>query len=350
MQKLASFTIVALIVLGLSGFGLISHAQYNSINLDDLLNDLGAGTQSYSGIIDEINSTGASPISLNAYPLNPKPGETVRATVKSYSMDLDRSTITWRLGSKVLATGIGEKSVSFQAGTTGSSQTLTVSVSSTSGQATQSVTFSPAEVDLIWEAKSYTPPFYKGKALMPYQSNVVITAMPASSIDPNKLIYTWKEDGKTLGSMSGYGKKKIEVQTGVIMKPINVSVVVSSQDGTYSATGKLSINMVSPEPVFYVNSQLLGIQFHYGIDRNILMKNNEMKLKVIPYYFSNPYKHTSPVLGYKWSINGIGTGREGDQNLTVRHPDTAGSSQVSVKIENSASILQYSTPSIIINY
>lgn len=350
MQKLASFATVTLVILVTAGFAFGVNAQYSSINLDDLLNDLGAGTQSYSGIIDEINSSGASPLILSIYPQNPKPGETVRATLKSYSLDLNRSTISWRLGSKVLSSGIGETSVSFVVGASGVEQTLTATVNSSSGIVSETVTFTPAEIDLIWEARSYTPPFYKGKALMPYQSNVVITAMPATAIDPNKLIYTWKEDGKTLGSVSGYGRRKIEIKTGIIMKPINVTVSVSSQDGSYNASGKATIDMVSPKPVFYTSSQLLGIQFNYGIDRNILMKTNEMKLKVIPYYFSNQYKHTAPNLGYKWSINGIDTGRVGEQTLTVRHPDVTGSSLVSVKIENTESILQYSTPSIQINY
>ena len=57
----------------------------------------------------------------------------------------------------------------FTAGSLGKTQKVTVNGVENDGTSiTQSISVMPASIDLIWQAHSYTPPFYKGKALFPH--------------------------------------------------------------------------------------------------------------------------------------------------------------------------------------
>ena len=73
----------------------------------------------------------------------------------------------------------------------------------------------PTSVDVLWSAYSYTPPFYKGKALAPSRGSVVLVALPqlvtrnGSPIEPKNIIYTWSRRGVILGKSSGLGKNQV---------------------------------------------------------------------------------------------------------------------------------------------
>ena len=112
-------------------------------------------------------------------PENPRPNQIVTIDIESFSIDLDRAdSITWLINNEVVSRGAGIKQMQFETGKLGSHSVIDVVVRGTSmGAITESITIAPTEVDLIWEADSYTPPFYSGKALPASDADITIVAI-----------------------------------------------------------------------------------------------------------------------------------------------------------------------------
>ena len=112
-------------------------------------------------------------------PVYPKPGSQVAVTIEAYGIDLNTSNISWTVDGKVAREGKGEKILSTTAGKEGSVTTIEATITPSGGETIKKRFFiNPQTVDIIWEARTYTPPFYKGKsAYTPYQG-VVFDAMP----------------------------------------------------------------------------------------------------------------------------------------------------------------------------
>ncbi|MFQ5754351.1 MAG: hypothetical protein ACE5HI_20410, partial [bacterium] len=148
-------------------------------------------------------------ILFDVSPENPRPGQIVTVAIESFSVDLDRaSSITWLVNGEAVNRGAGVKQIQFETGELGSVSVVDVVVRGTDiGTVSESVTIRPTEVDLIWEAGVYTPPFYSGKALPSSESEITIVAVPqlvtssGNKLKSSDLIFTWKKDGKVLGSL-----------------------------------------------------------------------------------------------------------------------------------------------------
>jgi hypothetical protein len=99
-------------------------------------------------------------VTIEINPTYPKPGERALASVNTYSLDLDRTEITWLVNGSVVKQGIGEKSIGFNVGKAGTSTKIEVRVSSQSlGELSDTITLTAGEVDLLWESNTYTPQF-----------------------------------------------------------------------------------------------------------------------------------------------------------------------------------------------
>lgn len=133
--------------------------------------------------------------------------------------------------------GVGDRKFQFTTGDLGSVSKISVSSSAFSKE----MNIRPTGLDIVWQTKSYTPPFYKGKALYTYQSLVDFVAMPSfmtssgAMIDPKTLVYKWTRNGSVLGDSSGYGKNVFSTSGGVLAKPLQVEVEASTIDGSMRA-------------------------------------------------------------------------------------------------------------------
>ncbi len=107
-------------------------------------------------------------ISLQIIPVVPQPGQAINAEVKSLNIDISRLPIVWYINGKVIQQGIGLTKIQTKAAGAGEPFTIRVVVTSDEKKFEQSMTLTTGSVDLLWQAESYTPPFYKGKALLPY--------------------------------------------------------------------------------------------------------------------------------------------------------------------------------------
>lgn len=288
-----------------------------------------------------------APVTVTTRPEIPAPGELVHATAVSYAVDLDRSELSWFLNDTLSQRGVGKKSFSFRVGQAGSATSVLLVIKTPDGAILQkSLTFRPASVDLVWEASSYTPPFYKGKALYPYQGVVKIVALPnfvsenGSTLNEKNLVYNWTVDDKAVPEKSGFGKNSITVSGSIPLKPTFVQVEASSADSAIVAEGKVSLNPQSPGVLFYEVSPLYGTLRNLAFSGNATLQNEEIKIAAVPYFFGLKNGFAGHLV-YEWLLDGKAVGR-GKNTLTFREEkDARGVAAVRLEVRNPAKIFQF---------
>src|SRR3989344_5789748 len=232
-------------------------------------------------------------IVLSISPQYPSQNQSVNATLNSHSINLDKANIFWSVNDQETSGGIGKKSFSFKTEDTGSFTVLSVTIDTVDGQSiSKTMTITPAELDMLWEAyDSYTPPFYKGKALVTSQGTLKIVAVPSiinqnGKVNINNLSYVWKKDSKTQSDSSGWGKNYFIFQNSYLDKGNIIEVKVSDISGGASASGKITLNTTNPKILFYQNDPALGVKWERTLNNGFTINPNGETLTVEPYFFS----------------------------------------------------------------
>lgn len=284
---------------------------------------------------------------VNFSPANPGANAQVSAQLISYTFDVDRADIAWLLNGKKAGSG---KTFSFTVGDIGSRTHIDVLVITADGfTVSKSFDLRIAEVDLLWEAQTFTPPQYRGKALVSSQSPFKITAMPQGfGVSDSKLVYEWTHNGKNLPLISGQGKKTFTFladDTG----PETIGIKVSTLNKSTVAENQVAINIDSPKILFYEDRPLEGPQFQNELGSNFTLSKQELILLTEPFFFSIK---DLPGLSYEWRINDkkIDTPQKPNLlNLAVSS-GTKGTSIVNLSITNPNNILEAVNKSLQVNF
>ncbi len=224
-------------------------------------------------------------IAITLIPENPKPGQQVTAQAESFGTSLSESTITWTYDGKTLAKGVGETVVTFFAPTTSIATTLSVTAVGATGTAQTSVRIWPASLDLIWEAvDAYTPPFYKGKALLPINGTAKVVAIPHSSA-PKNITYKWEHNDQALSLQSGTNKNALTFTADPLDS--TDTVTVSAQGGTFSSRTTVQIPTRTPSVIAYKKTEGF-IDFSKGFFNTIVLPSNGARIFFAPFNFSIP--------------------------------------------------------------
>ncbi len=297
---------------------------------------------------------GSGTVTIRTIPSRPGPNQNVSIILESFATNLDRATITWLLNGKIQTDKVGQKTFSFKTGKAGSVSDILIIIKTPEGAVTQeSLSIHPASVDLIAEAESYTPPFYRGKALYPFQGTVKVVALPnivtssGSTLNPKNLLYSWKVDGHPATSVSGYGKSFITFTGTIPLKPAVISVEVASLDQTYVAGNSITLTPVQPRVVFYEENPLVGTLYNKSLASSLFLKNEEIKVVAIP-YFSETSEREGGKLNYEWRINNnIIPGSSNKSGLAFRQEKgVSGMAAVSLQVSNPAKIFQFANANL----
>ncbi len=288
-----------------------------------------------------LSSLGQGGLSMTVSPQYPAPGTNVSFTLQDYQDDLNVATIVWTVNGTRQASGVGQASFQMTTGTTGSHSTVTATVTTTKGAViTQSATIVPAGVDLLWQAHSYVPPFYLGKALFPFQGTITVTAMPTFALtNPKNAVYTWQLDGGAMPDVSGSGKNTITLTGSILLKPINLSVTARSADGSLTAQNSITLTGTNPNVILYQESPLYGTLLNKALG-SALSLAGQTGFNATPYFFdsTSPYTNTAT---FQWSINSTSVTSQTGQVLVVAPPaNQSGTSSVAVTATNSAKPFQ----------
>ncbi|OHA84233.1 MAG: hypothetical protein A2937_00340 [Candidatus Yonathbacteria bacterium RIFCSPLOWO2_01_FULL_47_33b] len=275
-------------------------------------------------------------LKVTTIPKNPAPGESVRVTIESFLSDLNKATISWSLNGNVVERGAGKTTFSFKNGASGQTTRLVISITTNEGERfTKEIVMNPVGVTILWEADTYTPPFYKGKALMAPQARIRAIAIPdnvgtRNALDAGNLVYVWKKDGSAIPEASGYGKNSFSFLGPKPYGKASVSVQVSSVNDTLKSELRLDeIPLNNPFILFYEDHPLLGAWYNRSLGSDLTLAKKEFSISAEPYFFSNETSEISTI-SYNWSLNGKTvtnpgrgitlrneTGEQGDSAITL---------------------------------
>jgi hypothetical protein len=271
-----------------------------------------------------------------------------------YTDDLNSANITWYKDGKSVLSGKGETKYSFITGPVGTESTIEIKVALLSGTSfSKTITISPASVDLVWEADSYVPPFYEGKALHPRQGSLKVVAMPdfvkgGKRISPSNLIYQWTSGINVLQSQSGYGKNVLVINGSLLGKDENIEALVTDPLNGLTADSIIDIAPVDPQIVFYKNDPYYGELFDESLTGSFNLNTDEVQILAAPYYFTNE----NGALNYEWQLNGQTIPElSGSMTAIFKKPQgETGQSSISLQVTNANRVLQEADGSLIMNF
>lgn len=285
-------------------------------------------------------------VTLDLTPELPGPFTDVAVLLISYNVDLNRSDIIWEVDGKTMLSGKGETRHTIRTGAIGSPTNLSVTVAAPDGRVTtKELRIIPAAVDLVWQSPdSYVPPFYKGKALYSHQGSLQVIAVPTlirpggTRINPKNLIYKWYRGSTVINDQSGYGKNSVIINETTPADALEVSVQVSTEDGSITATKKITISSRGPEVVLYENRPLEGVRYDQALSEESLLRNDEMEIRAVPYYFSGGASSSN--LNYRWYVNGALSQGQIQPSVVVRSTEKNGAAQVKAAVISKDKVFQ----------
>lgn len=301
-------------------------------------------------------SSSAAGLDLVNFIMTPKtPGANERVLVRmeSYAVNLNTANIAWYINKVKAEEGIALKEQTITTGNFGEKTIIDIIIFTAQGDRLEKkLIIAPAEVDLLWEAQTYTPPFYKGKALASYKSLVRVTAIPRFNTltsDPKQYYYKWTYS-QNLGAGEALGKNSIVIPMGYANAQLPVMVNVTL--GDWSGVKNIAIPGSEAKVVLYQQAPLLGIQFNNAWTGDISTSESEFVAYAAPYFFSLD-DLTNNRLVYRWEVNRRYTAPGLDARyLTIPSPiqkDADGNTvrgavampmTVSFKAQNPARVLQ----------
>jgi hypothetical protein len=281
-------------------------------------------------------------VSITLDPQYPTPGETVTASIDDYSINNSGSSITWYIDDLSAPAVDNMRSVTFTAPAIGTAMKIVARLTFTDGRQIEAKkTIVPMYLDVIIEPQTYTPVFYKGRALPVHGSIVNLTALLQTidgPVDTSKYSYTW-----TLNNKSVYGGARLGGNNAQITVPHGRASVltISIQDsgGTTIMRRLVSIPSVPVDLKFYEINTLFGLSKKI-ISGELILTGNSTSIKAVPYYLDTRAV-TGNALFTEWKIN--------SQTVTTENLDpfeinlkrgVSGRANVGFKLRNLNELLQ----------
>ncbi len=284
-------------------------------------------------------------ISLKISDPYPRPNQQITATLSSFATNLDKAQISWSINDKLIQKGIGLTNFNFQTADLGKDQKLTVFVEKIEGGVfTDEYRISTSEIDMYYEAQTYVPPFYKGKARFSNQSTVIVYATPRGIGADGKIIptenytYKWSVDNKVVQSASGYGKNYYVHTDSLLSEPAKISVYVSSRDGLIEGRGQITVSPTDPKIYIYEENPIYGTIYESAVRGARDLKREEITFRAVPFFFDK--SALSRV--FSWKMNNIPIAGLGDNGVITfrQQDDLEGTSNISVEVKNNDKIFQ----------
>jgi hypothetical protein len=287
---------------------------------------------------------------LSTIPLDPQPGQQVTVTAQSYAADLSQDMLVWTYNGKTIGSSTGQTQITVTAPAAGNTGTIVVTASGSDldSAITASLTLRPGSVDLLWEgADSYTPPFYKGRALPSSQGIIRVVAVPSINA-PRQMSFDWTQNDNALPSQSGFNKSSLLFQNDSLVSTEHISVTESG--GNFSGNGSVDITPGDPGIVGYINSDGY-IDYANGSTGNFNISGTGTIIHLEPYFFSALHSiDTYLTFAYTDAVGNVLPSGDSQNELRLSAPAGGGLSQFNVSIGTKAYTLQNITRPFSINF
>jgi hypothetical protein len=290
-----------------------------------------------------------APVEYAVAPQVPGPGQAVTIQMSGVGDFLGSAQVTWTRDGKVVEQGTGISTFDFTAPGLGQTTTISVEIDSdTQGSITNSWTFTPSLVSLLWEADTTVPPFYLGKPLYSAGSPLTVVAFPTvysggKLINASALSYQWSIGDQPATTQSGLGRYAISYTGDQLQNNEDVSVDVYYGNAEVGHA-EVIIPATQPQLLLYQRDPLRGLILDSALPAGISLGGAELTVQAEPYYFSTASKQ-SGTLTYDWQLDGTDiTGPDSAQGiLTLRQTGSGqGNSNLTASLqdENSNTFVQ----------
>lgn len=262
-------------------------------------------------------------LSITTDPLYPTAGERVQFSLDGYAVDIDKSLIVWYVDGKEAQRGSGLRSFETNAPELGAVKNVRAVAEEHSGIiAIGEATLRPASVTLVWEADTYTPPFYRGRALPGAKSTIRAEAIPdlrrgSAPIPVGDIVFTWLRDGARFHSSRGI--PSVTFSGPDLFDTDTITVIAESLDGTITARDEIRLRGEDPKIELYEHHPLFGTLYHRALVGTVITKETEQKFAAVPLFTPRPPR--DPQLIYEWTVNAtdIEPNPTSPDILTIRH-------------------------------
>ena len=248
------------------------------------------------------------PVIIESNPASPGAGQTVTITARTPATEVKTSEFTWTVNGTVRSdvSGSAKNTITVTAGDTGTSIRVSVRVRRLDGTVlTASKQIYVSDLALIWKARTYVPPWYRGKALPTKNSIVTISAIPTVIIDgrlipPNRLIFTWHSDGRQLAAGAGEQIVDVVVPRLPFMTRV-VQVTVEDFDKKIRKEQRIALGPREPHVSVYALEPLGGIESRRSVTTLPVTSRGTLDFQAEPFHFPVLSKDD---LTYRWRFNG----------------------------------------------
>ncbi len=285
-------------------------------------------------IVNAQNPPSLVNMEVTAKPAIPKPFDQVELTVKSYNVSLATALITWKVDGQVVRSSRGAQSHTITAGPIGSATAVEIVAENEGRTVTTSYILRPQYVGIAWEAQTYTPILYRGKALHAPSSSIRVTALPVLvnrsgiELSEDDLQYTWSIHRSVQPQLSGYGKQSVVVENSRILQPLDIAVEVRSRDNTLVAANNVRIPVSQPQILLYEQNPVLGVRYARALGNEYAISAREATLVAEPYHLSTPVRDDASLV-FDWRV---GAQRIEARGLITLRPEGVGAGRVPLSL------------------
>lgn len=291
-------------------------------------------------------------ITLETNPETPGPKEQVTATLVSYSINLNNYQISWFVDRVLVKTGVGLTNFTFTTAAAGSTTQVEAQIMVDGQTISKIMQVSPTAVDILWEADTYVPPFYKGKKLPTRQASVTLTAIPQfknPTVDSIRTaVYYWNRDFNPVPTSSGYAKQSFTFENSAIKPTENLGVTVRNRTETEIATKEEDLIFKDPVIIFY-EKEGSRIFERRGSRAGFQVESNRFNLIAVPYFFAfdNPLDIT-----FDWLADGqsLTVNNNNPSEILFELPESGRQTTVSLSIESIPKLLQTASRNLQLMY
>ncbi len=302
-----------------------------------------------------VNRSIGGEVGFNITPKNPGSFTNVKVSAISYEMDLNNAHIYWYINGSLEKEGVGRKEFSFQTGKNGSNTVVRGVFKGDGKEIEKTMSVNPADVDIVWEADTYVPPLYKGKAGASPKSTVKVVAVPfflsekGTRISPDDLTYEWFANSSRISK--GYGKTSEKITMGSPFGDTKVSVIATNSKGDIVAEKEIKIKPEEPLIIFYEDKPADGTNYLNALNLQTNLSEREINIRAEPYFFSYPDTPTDKNLEFTWTMNEKGiTPNEGTPKIITLRSESSEetTSLINVSIKNIKRLFQSTNNSLMV--
>lgn len=188
------------------------------------------------------------------------------------------------------------------------------------------------QAEVVIEADTYVPMFYKGRAEPTRGSTVRAIAVVSGIGDPENYNYQWEVAGEVIGGGPLTGQNVVTFKTP-IGDTFIVRLTVTTPAGQRVASAYKYVSVSEPELHFYEDSVLRGTT-EVVVPETYVLVGDEVRIRAVPYFmdreiFAGEYEAS-------WEVNGddVTDLADNPQVITLRRVEGSGEFAIEYTLQN----------------